>query len=112
MFSTRITTTALLTLPLTAVFATSGCGSKKTTASAAAPTHHGATSAGSGTPSHSSGAGASKTCPAGDTRATINGATKCLTAGQQCSSKAISQYTQYGFVCRKQTNGYLLSRRT
>ncbi len=110
MFATR-TTTALLALPLTVVLTAGGCGSKKTAASPAAPTHPSAASAGSGTSSHSSNAGVtSKNCPAGDTRATINGVAKCLAAGQQCSSKAISQYTQYGFVCRKQANGYLLSR--
>ena len=54
--------------------------------------------------------GAGKTCPAGYTSATINGATKCLAAGQQCSSKAINSYPQYGYICAS-SNGRLTLRR-
>ncbi len=56
------------------------------------------------------GAGAAKTCTAGHTQATINGQPKCLAAGQTCSSKAISQYPQYGYLCLT-SNGRLTLRR-
>jgi hypothetical protein len=56
------------------------------------------------------GAGAAKTCTAGHTQATINGRPKCLAAGQTCSSKAISQYPQYGHVCLT-SHGRLTLRR-
>ena len=56
------------------------------------------------------GAGAAKTCTAGHTRAIINGRPKCLAAGQTCSSKAISQYPQYGYICAS-SNGRLTLRR-
>jgi len=54
--------------------------------------------------------GAAKTCTAGHTQATINGRPKCLAAGQTCSSKAISQYPQYGYVCVT-SNGRRILRR-
>jgi len=102
--------TAVLALPLGIVLATtSGCGSSKkhTARASTVPSHRAASS---GTASGGSAAGATKTCPAGDVRGTINGALKCLAAGQQCSAKAIAQYPQYHFVCRRQGTGYLLSR--
>ena len=49
---------------------------------------------------------AAKSCPAGFTRGTINGATKCLHAGEFCSRSASSQYRRYGFRC---VNGRLQS---
>ncbi len=108
MVSTRFSS-AVLVLPLGVALATSGCGSsKKHTASVSPiPSHRSASSATAGSGSASGG---TKTCPAGDVRATINGATKCLAAGQQCSAKAIDQYPQYHFVCRRQGAGYVLSR--
>jgi len=108
MVSTRFSP-ALLVLPLGVALATSGCSSsKKHTASVSPIPSH--SSAGSGTAGNGSSSGGTKTCPAGDVRATINGATKCLAAGQQCSAKAIDQYPQYHFVCRRQGAGYVLSR--
>jgi hypothetical protein len=116
---TRLRHTAVLVaLPLAATLAISGCGSKKSNAAgpaAAAPHSSLAPAGGSTSPgptASSSGASgaATRTCPGGDVRGTINGAIKCLAAGQQCSAKAVSQYPQYGFVCRPSTKGYLLSR--
>jgi len=101
--------TAVLVLPIGVVLAASGCGSSKKHTAAASPvtpSHRPV----SGTAGSGGASGGTKTCPAADVRATINGATKCLAAGQQCSAKAITQYTQYHFVCRRQGSGYLLSR--
>ena len=40
-----------------------------------------------------------KTSSAGYTRATINGAVKCLHAGEFCTHSADRQYRRYGFRC-------------
>jgi len=77
-----LTRPALLVVPMVALLALTGCGPKKTAART----------------------------PAGHTSATINGATKCLAAGQQCSSKAINSYPQYGYICAS-SNGRLTLRR-
>jgi hypothetical protein len=42
---------------------------------------------------------AAKSCPQGFTKARINGATKCLHAGEFCSKSANSQYRHYGYKC-------------
>ncbi len=100
-----LTRPALLVVPMVALLALTGCGPKKTAArtpTAPAPVAGGSSSRAPGS--------AGKTCPAGDTSATINGATKCLAAGQQCSSKAINSYPQYGYICAS-SNGRLTLRR-
>jgi len=55
--------------------------------------------------------GAAKTCTAGNTQATINGRPKCLAAGQTCSSKALSQYPQYGYMCLTSNGRLTLCRK-
>jgi len=102
--------TAVLVLPIGVVLAASGCASSKKHTAAASPVTPSHRAENSGPAGSGSAAGGTKTCPAADVRATINGATKCLAAGQQCSAKAITQYPQYRFVCRRQGTGYLLSR--
>ncbi len=100
-----LTRPALLVVPMVALLALTGCGPKKTAArtpAAPAPVAGGSSSRAPG--------GAGKTCPAGHTSATINGATKCLAVGQQCSSKAINSYPQYGYICAS-SNGRLTLRR-
>ncbi len=95
----------LVLAPLLAVLTLTGCGPKKTaTPVATTAPGRGSSSAVQG------GAGAAKTCTAGHTQAIINGRPKCLAAGQTCSSKAISQYPQYGYVCLT-SNGRLTLRR-
>jgi hypothetical protein len=42
---------------------------------------------------------AAKSCSSAFTKATINGATKCLHAGEFCSKSANRQYKRYGFKC-------------
>jgi len=98
----------LVVAPLLAVLTLAGCGPKKT----ATPAPSAATAAPSGGSSSTvqGGAGAAKTCTAGHTQAIINGRPKCLAAGQSCSSKAISQYPQYGYECLT-SNGRLTLRR-
>jgi len=99
----------LVLAPLLAVLTLAGCGPKKTTAPA--PSTAATTAPGLGSSSAvQGGAGAAKTCTGGHTQATINGRPKCLAAGQTCSSKAISQYPQYGYVCLT-SNGRLTLRR-
>lgn len=66
---------------------------------------------GSREPSSSSATGGAKTCTAGHTQATINGKSKCLAVGQQCSSKAVDQYPNFGYVCSQGTNGRFVLRR-
>ncbi len=86
-----------------------GCGPKKT--ATPAPSTAATTAPGRGSSSTGpGGAGAATTCTAGNTHATINGQPKCLAAGQTCSSKAISQYPQDGYVCLT-SNGRLTLRR-
>jgi hypothetical protein len=98
----------LVLAPLLAVLTLAGCGPKKTATPAPSPA---TTAPGRGSSSAvQGGAGAAKTCTAGHTQAIINGRPKCLAAGQTCSSKAISQYPQYGFVCLT-SNGRLTLRR-
>jgi len=98
----------LVLAPLLAVLTLAGCGPKKTTAPA--PSTAAATAPGRGSSSAVQGSvGAAKTCTGGHTQATINGRPKCL-AAQTCSSKAISQYPQYGYVCLT-SNGRLILRR-
>lgn len=96
-----------------------GCGSgSKSAGGGATPTSSSAStsarSAGGAASGSASGAPsaspAGKTCTAGHTTATINGKSKCLAVGQQCSAKAIDQYPQYGYVCA-QSSGKLLLRR-
>jgi hypothetical protein len=41
----------------------------------------------------------SSSCPSGYTSAWINGAHKCLRAGEFCTHSADSQYRRYGFRC-------------
>jgi len=95
--------------PLLAVLTLAGCGPKKTTTPA--PSTAATTAPGRGSSSTGGGgAGAAKTCTAGHTQAIINGRPKCLAAGQTCSSKAIRQYPQYGYVCLT-SNGRLTLRR-
>jgi len=98
----------LVLAPLLAVLTLAGCGPKKT-ATAALSTATTAPGRGSSS-AVQGGAGAAKTCTAGHTRAIINGRPKCLAAGQTCSSKAISQYPQYGYICAS-SNGRLTLRR-
>ncbi len=102
--------TAVLVLPIGVVLAASGCGGSKKHTAAASPVTPSHRAESSGTAGSGGASGGTKTCPAADVRATINGATKCLAAGQQCSAKAVTQYPQYHFVCRRQGSGYLLSR--
>jgi len=85
----------LVLAPLLAVLTLAGCGPKKT----ATPAPSTATTPGRGSSSTVQGGAGAKTCTAGHTQAIINGQRKCLAAGQTCSSKAISQYPQYGYVC-------------
>ena len=97
----------LVLAPLLAVLTLAGCGPRKTTTSAPSIVR----TPGRGSSSTvQDGAGAAKTCTAGHTQATINGQPKCLAAGQTCSSKAISQYPQYGYLCLT-SNGRLTLRR-
>jgi hypothetical protein len=42
---------------------------------------------------------AAKTCSSSYTRARINGAVKCLRAGEFCTHSADRQYRRYGFRC-------------
>ena len=98
----------LVLAPLLAVLTLAGCGPKKTATPAPSTA---ATAPGRGSTSTvQGGVGAAKTCTAGYTQAIINGRPKCLAAGQTCSSKAISQYPQYGYVCLT-SNGRLTLRR-
>jgi len=91
----RRTSTLTLTVTLTAAVTLTGCGPKAHTAAAqAVPTAVTTAAGGAGT-----AGGSGKTCSAGHTRATINGAVKCLAPGQECSAKATSQYPRYGYVC-------------
>lgn len=62
-------------------------------------------------PGSSATSSTGKTCTSGDTQGVINGQSKCLAAGQQCSSKAISSYPQYGFVCENSNGKYVLRRK-
>ena len=98
----------LVLAPVLAVLTLTGCGPKKTTtpapSTATTAPGRGSSSTGGG------GAGAAKTCTVGHTQAIINGRPKCLAAGQTCSSKAIRQYPQYGYVCLT-SNGRLTLRR-
>ncbi len=99
----------LVLAPLLAVLTLAGCGPKKTATPAPSTAATMAPGRGS-TSTVQGGAGAAKTCAAGHTQATINGRPKCLAAGQTCSSKAISQYPQYGYMCLT-SNGRLTLRR-
>jgi hypothetical protein len=42
---------------------------------------------------------AARSCPAGDTPASIDGQAKCLRAGEFCKHSADRQYRRYGFRC-------------
>ena len=98
----RRTSTLAVTVTLTAAVTLTGCGPRAHTA--VTPTAPKAvTSAGAA----GTAGGSGKTCSAGHTRATINGAVKCLAAGQECSAKATSQYPRYGYVCAT-VNGRLV----
>jgi len=68
------------------------------------------TSAAGGAGTAGTAGGSGKTCTGGHTRATINGAVKCLAPGQECSARAISQYPRYGYVCAT-VNGRLVLHR-
>ncbi len=103
-----LTRPALVVVPMVALVALTGCGPKKTatptpTADAPAPVAGGSNSQAAG--------GAGKTCSAGHTSATINGAAKCLAAGQQCSSKAVNSYPQYGYICASSSGRLTLRRK-
>lgn len=99
----RRTSTRALTLTLSAAVTLTGCGPKAHTAAAPAVPRAVASAAGTA-------GGSGKTCSTGHTRATINGAVKCLAAGQECSAKATSQYPRYGYVCAT-VNGRLVLHR-
>ena len=110
------TGTAVLALAL----ALTGCKSSKTTAapSAAAPVRTAAApSAAAASPAAaaSSAAGAAtgtKTCTAGHTAAVIGGVSKCLAPGQECSSKHVNDYPQYGYTCEQNGTRYTLKKKT
>ena len=90
--------TSILTVTLAAAVTLTGCGPKAHTAvTPAAP--KAVTSAAGGVGTAGTAGGSGKICSSGHTRATINGAVKCLTPGQECSAKATSQYPRYGYVC-------------
>jgi hypothetical protein len=109
---------------LLALAALSGCH-KGSSSSSASPTHsaapaHTATAttsagsaAGTGTSrrARTSASSGTRTCPAGDASATINGKAKCLAVGQQCSAKAVSEYPAYGFVCEQRGSRYVLRKK-
>lgn len=100
--------TSTLALTLAAGVILTGCGSKAHTPVASAAPTAVSTSAGGAAVGTSPGTG--KTCSAGHTRATINGAVKCLAPGQQCSAKATTQYPQFGYICGT-VKGRLVLRR-
>lgn len=113
----RSSALGLLCSVVVAALTLSGCGGGSTGKTAGTGTSASSGSAPSrsvaGSPGRtpSSPTGGAKTCTAGHTQATINGKSKCLTAGQQCSSKAIDQYPKYGCVCSQGTNGRFVLRR-
>lgn len=94
-----------------------GCGGSKSAAPASSSAKQaGATSSPSATPTTksyaTSGASAgSKACSAKAVSARINGSSKCLEVGQQCSHKAVAQYPQYGFECVAKGNLYTLRKK-
>ena len=99
--------------------ALAGCKSSKPAAVSASttPAHATATSTatvaprlGSTSPAASAPAG-SKTCTTGHTSAVIGGVNKCLAPGQQCSSKHISDYPQYGYSCEQTGTRYILKKK-
>jgi len=98
--------TSSLALALAAAVTLTGCGPKAHTAAAPAAPKAVTTAAGGA----GAAAGSGKSCTAGHTRATINGAVKCLAPGQECSAKATSQYPRYGYVCAT-VNGRLVLHR-
>jgi len=101
--------TSILTVTLAAAVTLTGCGPKAHTAvTPAAP--KAVTSAAGGVGTAGTAGGSGKICSSGHTRATINGAVKCLTPGQECSAKATSQYPRYGYVCAT-VNGRLVLHR-
>jgi hypothetical protein len=120
MLSTNAVRTAAVGLALGA--AMTGCKSNKTVAapSAAAPVRSSAAvaptpAAAAASPTTASalasGAAGAKSCPAGHTAAIIGGASKCLAPGQECSSKHVDDYTQYGFTCEQTGARYVLKRK-
>jgi len=97
----------LLTVSVSvAAAALTGCGPKAHTA--ATPTVPKAATTAAGGAGAAGGSG--KTCTGGHTRATINGAVKCLAPGQECSAKATTQYPRYGYICAT-VNGRLVLHR-
>jgi len=102
----RRTWTLALTVTLTAAVTLTGCGPKAHTA--ATPTVPKAATTAAGGAGAAGGSG--KTCTGGHTRATINGAVKCLAPGQECSAKATTQYPRYGYICAT-VNGRLVLHR-
>lgn len=94
----RTRSTVLLGVP-TLALALTGCHAKAST------------NAGAGHRPSSAVGASPRTCPAGDTAATINRRTKCLRAGPGCSAKAVSQYPAYGFRCEQQGGRYVLCRK-
>jgi len=97
---------------LIAVMTLTGCGGSSThTAGLGSPSaSQSVPGSSSPSPSSPSASPAGKTCSASHTAAMINGKSKCLAAGQQCSGKAINQYPQYGYICAE-SNGKLVLRR-
>lgn len=54
---------------------------------------------------------AAKTCSSSYTSAVINGAHKCLHAGEYCAIPAERQYERYGYECSRRYNPPRLRRR-
>jgi len=102
----RRTSTLALTVTLAAAVTLTGCGPKAHSAATAAVPKAVTTAAGGA----GAAGGSGRTCTGGHTRATINGAVKCLAAGQECSAKATTQYPRYGYVCAT-VNGRLVLHR-
>lgn len=109
--------TALLAM----VLVLAGCKSSKPASSTAsvapARTTASAPAKSSASVSPAAGAGSAsaaagtKTCSAGYTAAMIGGVSKCLAPGQECSSKHINDYPQYGFRCEQNGTRYTLKKK-
>jgi len=91
--------------------AVTGGGSAGASSVKASPTHRKSATAKASVQVASTASGSAKPCPGSDVSAMISGVHKCLQNGQECQSKAVAQYTAYGFDCIQSGTRYVLKKR-
>jgi hypothetical protein len=107
-FSTKLAAGVMLAAATST--ALTGCGKAKATGHTSASMSMSPKASMSMSMSSNSNAGSGSSSN-GYVTATIGGKTKHIQAGQMCSQKHASDYTQYGFTCAANSNGtYVLSK--